>query len=304
MFVLRVLLCSLLMVVSLQGDLPLQNKIVYLVSPPRSLSVAFLRSMQARGDFEVMNEPSQWAYCSIHCKDIARPWFTENALPTFAAVKQKIIEEASRSNVFVKEMSFAVRDFLLQDKDLVKNKNVHFVFLIRNPHHSTISFYKKAEIVRKDTDKEALVNLLGYKTCYETFDYIKREAVNAPCIVLSENLYSDPQGTMQSLCKFLDIPFTDKMLNWSSLGDSFRGEEWSEIKPLEITQLWHGSAIKSSGFGQPAQYLLDGEGKPSFAEIVDEARREVYKTAYFENLPFYQKFFSEQNAQAILKKLL
>lgn len=37
------------------------HKIIYLISPPRSLSTLFLRMMHNRGDFLVMNEPAQYA---------------------------------------------------------------------------------------------------------------------------------------------------------------------------------------------------------------------------------------------------
>ena len=71
-----------------------ENKIVYLISPPRSLSVAFLRMMEARGDFTTMNEPSQWAYNVIENYEMAKPWFKNDAPQTFDEVKQIIFKKA------------------------------------------------------------------------------------------------------------------------------------------------------------------------------------------------------------------
>ena len=195
-----------------------------------------------------------------------------------------------------------MRDFILQDEELVKNENVYFVFLIRNPHHATISFYKKNKVVNNDASKELLTKLIGYEPCYELFDYVKQEAVNAPAIMLSEDLYVAPRATLQSLYKFLDMPFKDQMLQWSDLGDSFVGAEWSEVMQLETAYLWHEDAIKSTSFKQPAQYLVDELGQPTFEEIIEEERRDAYRSAYLEQLPFYNQFFSEQNVSAILKR--
>ena len=126
------------------------NKIIYLISPPRSSSVAFLRMMQARNDFIIMHEPTILAHHFFnHTKEfesgIITEWYNENAPKTFEEVKKQILENACIGQVFVKEMGFAAKDFLVENKDFASAQNVTFVILLRNPHHAIISFYKKVE---------------------------------------------------------------------------------------------------------------------------------------------------------------
>ncbi len=184
-----------------------QNKIIYLISPPRSLSVAFLRMIAARGDFTILHEPSQWAFDSIHYHDLTKDWFRQDAPATFEDVKKKIFTHALTSNVFVKEMSFAVRDFLLQDNELIQDNRVYFILLLRDPHHTVISFYKKTLGVFK-----GFSDVIGYKDAYELFEKIKHQAVHAPLIILSEDLYNSPKETIQKFCDHVGIEFKDSSL--------------------------------------------------------------------------------------------
>ncbi len=270
-----------------------KNKIVYMISPPRSLSVAFLRMMESRGDFKVMNEPSQWAWCSIDQYEKAKKWFKKDAPKTFDEVKKIIFNKAQTSNVFVKEMSFAVKDFLVQDTELLKKDSVYFVFLVRNPHHSVVSFYKKQQLVCKGLEEDELTNLMGYKELYEAFKHIKAHAIHVPCIVLSEDLYLYPERTLKALFDFLVIPFKKSALEWTSLTDNFLGETWDEIKPKNIMQTWHDDAIKSSGFQMPSIYKVDNDGRPTFEEVVNLEHRAICKNAYKKNLYFYNKLLEE-----------
>lgn len=267
-----------------------------MISPPRSLSVAFLRMMQARGDFVVMNEPSQWAYDKIYYKELCESWFKPDTCQTFDEVKTKIFKAAQNSYVFVKEMSFAVEEFLLNDDEMINNPNVHFVFLLRNPHHSVISFYKKSLSV-----PNGLSNLMGYRATYNIFEKIKNRIFTAPFIISTEDLYREPKKMVQALCDKLDIEFKEESLNWENLGNNFEGQEWHETKYKELTHLWHGEAIKSSGFGTPTVYEIDAQGKPTFSEIGNIDHRKAYQEVYEENLHYYEKMM--QDAEFILKPI-
>ena len=58
--------------VSINANDVLNHKIIYLISPPRSLSVALLRAMYERGDFQVISEPSHCVYCFKHYYEITK----------------------------------------------------------------------------------------------------------------------------------------------------------------------------------------------------------------------------------------
>ena len=102
------------------------NKIVYMISPPRSLSVAFTRMVYERGDFDIFLEPSLYAHaCTCHPKVNAK-LFRSVAYPTFDKVKQALYNAAEHRPVFVKEVSFAVGELLLKDPEFVQHENIYF----------------------------------------------------------------------------------------------------------------------------------------------------------------------------------
>lgn len=229
------------------------NKIIYLVSPPRSLSVAFLRMMHARGDFSIMHEPSQPVFNRMHSPDIVQNYFRKNSFQSFYEVKTAILQEVEKHNVFVKEISFAVEDFHLNDAELMKNPHVYFVFLIRNPHHTIISFYKKVAPIF-DQIAYQISDLIGYKSLYSIFKAAKQHAAQAPYIIYTEDLYNNPQETIKRFCQHIGIAFKPESLHWDNLGEHFDGQAWHEAKHKELIHYWHGDAIKSTGFEKPTSY--------------------------------------------------
>lgn len=268
------------------------NKIIYFISPPRSLSVAFMRMMQARGDFIIMHEPSQYAFNRINSTDSVNDWFNENAYKTFDEVKQHIFEYAEHSNVFVKEMSFAVYKFFLNDLAFIQDPRITFVLFIRNPHHTLLSLYKKlkhnfSEIFDSEDTQYSFADIVGYKSLYEILCLIKAHASQSPIILLTEDLYNDPEKTVQNFCNQCDIPFKEDALVWQDLGADFSGtEEWHEIKKSDRTHYWHDNAIRSSGFGKPSEYEVDEYGNPTFSEVNPE-HLQICIESYKENLHYY-----------------
>lgn len=266
-----------------------ENKIIYLISPPRSLSVAFLRMMEARGDFKIMHEPAMSPYVFLD-PNLTADWMKPDAFKTFAEVKQKISENAQVSNVFVKEISFSAQKYLHEDSALVTNPNVYFVFLLRDPHHVVISYYKKKPYLQ-----DSMSHQIGYQATYEIFKDIQAKAINAPLIILSEDLYSKPKETVEKFCKHVGISFLEKSLHWEDLGEEFSGHvAWGESKYKHITHHWHGDAIRSTGFGTPNKYAIDSNGKPTFQEIIVEEHKQACIKAYSENLMYYNKLLASK----------
>ncbi|MBS0606670.1 MAG: hypothetical protein AB7H48_08400 [Parachlamydiales bacterium] len=263
------------------------HKIVYLVSPPRSLSVGFLRMMQARGDFKIYHEPTINAHHLMNQHLFCRDWYREKAFQTFEEVKKAIFKE--ESNVFVKEMSFSLLTFI--DEDLIKNENVYFVFLFRDPHHAIISLYKKIGSIVEDFH-----DAVGYEAAYEIFQKIVENKARRPLILFSEELASKPKEVIVQFCNYVGVPFDENSLTWPSLGENFSGyHEWHECKKTELTQHWHGNAIQSTQFGPLTTYQIDSQGNPTFSEIQDLSDREECKKAYIKALPYYL-FFKDRAA--------
>lgn len=259
------------------------HKIVYLISPPRSLSVAFMRMIQARGDFTIFHEPSQYAYCKNEDLTVIDS-FNKNAPATYTSVKQHIFNAAESNNVFVKEMSFAVYKNLLQDQDLMHDPRVYFVFLLRNPHHTILSWYQRQRAMGFDPR----LDLINYGECYDLFNYVYSHAKHRPLVILSEDLYTHSTQTIQSFCNHVDIPFLEEALSWKDLGAEFTGQqEWHEIKIPAVTHTWHADAIRSTGFRQPSHYDTDAHNNPTFTEIDNLEDRIMCKKAYEYNKKYY-----------------
>lgn len=265
------------------------NQIIYLISPPRSLSVAFMRMMEARGDFQIFNEPSQFAYVTAADRDYALTWFDPSSYQTFEEVKHAIFTAAKKTNVFVKEMSFAAEKFLLEDPLFIQNENIHFVFLMRNPHHTVMSFYNKSNQIF-----DLMTYFIGYEPLYNIYKKVKSEAKQKPIIILSEDLYSHPEETIQTLCSRLEIPYRPEALHWESLDHTFNAKEkWHELKTPQLTFHWHSDAMQSTHFGAPHNYKVNDHGEPTFEEIEDPIHREACIKAYEHNLFYYQLVLQE-----------
>lgn len=260
-----------------------EHPIVYFISPPRSLSVAFLRMIHARKDFTIFHEPSQWAWNKFNHYELTQSWFKKDIPQNFEQVKQEIFDAAQQTAVFVKEMSFAVEEFLLKDQELITKSNVYFVFLLRNPHDVTISFYRKTTKMF-----DGFSETIGYKACYNIFEHINHHAINKPIILFTEDLYSNPEATVKKFCDHIGIPFKEESMHWENLGTDFTGTEWHEIKHSQFTHHWHGEAIYSTKFGKPATYKIDAQGHPTFEEIQNIQDREHCIRAYLDNLPYYK----------------
>ncbi len=266
------------------------QKIVYLVSPPRSLSVGFLRMMEARGDFKIYHEPTISPYHQAMGFTFSKDWFKPGAFQTFDEVKESLFKE--NSNVFVKEMSFSLEMFL--DEDLTQRPNVYFIFLLRDPHSTVVSLYKKIIAIVNDlSEVKDFEEAIGYEAAYNIYQKIIKAGARQPLVLLSEDLAASPKEIVQQVCDYVEIPWKEEALNWENLGSVFDGqEEWHEGKrDAAIIQHWHGDAIRSTQFQPLGSYDVDSVGTPTFHEVRNQDR-ERCKKVYSYSLPFYN-FFRE-----------
>lgn len=267
----------------------LPHKIIYLISPPRSLSVAFTRMMSARGDCAVFNEPSQ-AIFNKKLNTALIDVFLDTAPQSFQEVKDQLYQAAQERIVFAKEMSFAVDDFLLHDDAFLKNEQVHCVFLMRNPHHSLLSLYKGLNDYVRDFEIIA-----GFEQLHMIFEHVKSHAANKPVILCTEDIYQKPEQTVRAFCAAVDIPFIPEALKWQILGTNFNAQaEWHEIKNNEGMYHWHGDAMNSTGFSNPHVYAVNEAGEPTFEEVREE-HKELVTKMYQKSLKFYRLMKNEQD---------
>lgn len=263
-----------------------QGKIVYLISTPRSCSTVCLRMMEASGEFLVMNEPAIYPFITANQVDreLTQGWFRGPSYESYDLMKQHILQLSTESNVFVKEICFFVDHFLLNDEEFVTNPNVQFVFLIRNPHNTIVSYYKKHRRIVPNFS-----HYVGCRTSYTIYNEIKDRVKNPIIILSAEELCNSPYDTAQQLFTDLSIPFHDSCLHWKDLGEEFSGiVEWNEVKIPEMLYHWHDHAIHSTGFEPITENSVDEAGNPTFEEIANESDRAECFKMFKENDPFYQ----------------
>lgn len=270
------------------------HKIVYLVSGPRALSTLFMRMMYSRGDFTVFSEASLCAYDRIHYPEYTKQWFRDGALDTYEQVKEAIYAAHTKGNVFVKEMSFSAYEFLQQHPEMISDPAVHFVFLVRDPHHTAISLYRKAgEIV------PGMSNILGLEKLYDIYNQVKKSNPNEARVIFSEDFYTFPKRTMATVWMQLGLPYSDKAFSWEKNDGVFDPTKWNDQKRPQFVEHWHDRAIFSDKMELPNHYGVDAEGQPTFHEICSLKDREGMRQVYLENLPFYKKFREEKSDEPV-----
>lgn len=300
------------------------HKVIFFISPPRSLSTAFLRMMYERKDFSIMHEQSQWAWHKSAGRDFAAQWFItkgekvrqnanvggnpfseeavetnnqkEVAPATYAEFKRRIFKRAEKENVFVKEISWSVHKFLLDDTELLSNPNVYFVFLLRFPHPCLISMYKKLGDIEHIYPVHNLPfdYMVGYQASYAIFEHLKQHGIRKPLIICAEHLYEKTEETIRQFCDYAGIPFKPESLHWQKLGNNINlQQEWGEIKGQASSQYWNGVAIASSGFTKPTEYKVDALGVPTFEEI-QQKHKTICLNAYHKNMEYYQLMMQDR----------
>lgn len=276
-------------------DTQAEHPIVILISPPRSCSTAFLRMMHARGDFVCLHEHMTVVYGLSHHYDIVKDWYRKemNIPQSYADITKTITTAAEKSPVFAKEMTIPVDEFLQQQPDFLTKKNVFFIFLVRNPHHSIVSFYKGHD----EKIFGEFPTWISTKSTHALFEKIKTTGYNQPLIVCAEDLYTNPEQTAKGVCKYLSLSFVPSMINWRKLSNDFTGaQDWHELKVKDVNNHWHSKAIESTQFTKPTQYAVDTQGQPTFEEVTNLEDKETCKKIYEESMKYYNLLLAEKDS--------
>lgn len=272
------------------------HKMVILVSTPRSLSTLFLRMMSARGDFEVYNEPGMATFQRFIVEKSPLDDLCPDAIPTFDTLVQQLVRARQADNIFVKEMFFAAREYLATDIFL-KNKDCYFVFLVRNPHHASLSLFKKLCVATGDPQalwdiQRTIPGYMDYASLYAMYQEIRGRASNEPLVVIAEEFAACPRETVERVFEQLSIPMRETCFSWEALDEHQASAVWHDSKKPSSTALWHDRAMKSTQFEQLPTYSLDDQGNPTFEEIGDVALRGAHRWEWLVNQSYYRKFIA------------
>ena len=114
----------------------------------------------------------------------------------------------------------------------------------------------------------------GIEQLYDLFKVVQQCKDRNPVIIDADDMLMNPRGIMEHYCSAVGLPFEESMLTWTP------GviKDWTYNFPLY--QVWHGTAMMSSGFMKPR------ETKPEF-NLSKEAADAIEKA-----LPFYDYMYA------------
>ena len=174
---------------------------IYMWSGPRNLSTALMRSFENREDTKVWDEP----FYAYYLKE------TKKNHP----LANEIINKYETNLEKIIDLVTAEKDFIYFQKHMshhiIKKIPINWItkgincFLIRHPKEVLLSYIKKNDLIDS--------NDLGYPAQLRLFNYIKTS--NKKILVIdAKDLSEKPEIILKKICKKINIPFTEKMLNW------------------------------------------------------------------------------------------
>jgi len=170
-------------------------------SGPRNLSTALMRSFENREDTKVWDEP----FYAYYLKE------TKKNHP----LANEIINKYETNLEKIIDLVTAEKDFIYFQKHMshhiIKKIPINWItkgincFLIRHPKEVLLSYIQKNDLIDS--------NDLGYPAQLRLFNYIKTS--NKKILVIdAKDLSEKPEIILKKICKKINIPFTEKMLNW------------------------------------------------------------------------------------------
>ena len=232
-------------------------------SGPRNISTALMRSWEARGDCGVTDEPL-YAHYLLETK-LNHPGADEvmNSQPTDWHV---VCDELSGPGPEGKEIWYQkhMAHHLLSHIERDWMQDVRHCFLIRDPAAVVASYAKRRD--------EVSLRDLGYQDLIEIFNYVTDDLDQAPIVVDSQDLLREPAKVLHSLCRELEVEYTEKMLSWEP-GLRESDGVWAKH--------WYNSVEKSTGFAPYEENAID---YPDRLEAVVNEAREYYEFLWEQRL--------------------
>ena len=202
-------------------------------SGPRNISTAMMRSFENRPDTAVIDEPFYAAY--LAATGIDHPLREESlaSQPTdWREVVQIILGPApgDRAIFYQKHMTH----HMLPQFGREWTGEMRNAFLIRAPEDVLASYVaKRSEVALED---------IGFVQQREIFDREADRLGGAPPVIDAADVLHHPRAALSALCRALDIPFTEQMLQWPP-GRRATDGAWAPA--------WYDAVERSTGFAPP-----------------------------------------------------
>lgn len=172
-------------------------------SGPRNLSTALMRSFENRNDTFVWDEPFYAYYLKETKKN--HP-LKKEIIHKYETKINKLIylvsQNKSNKKIFYQKH---MTHHILEKTPIEWINNGINCFLIRDPKDVINSYIKKNQLNE--------INDLGFPMQKKLFNYVLING-QQPIVINADDLASNPKKILSVLCNILEIPYTNKMLNW------------------------------------------------------------------------------------------
>ncbi|MFA6303126.1 MAG: hypothetical protein WC627_08355 [Legionella sp.] len=265
---------------------PNDNKLIVVLSNPRSNSTVSVRIWEARhDDFVIMCEPGVLAYNKEMLTAQQRPELTEKlfewGMPTFNEVRKTITQELQNHDVFIKDTVFAAKHYLNTELPGISSPSSSFFFLLRDPADGLVSNYKVLPISMDENLRDAW----SYEHMFHLYQNIKQLNKNVH-LIRSQDLINNPEETVQMMCQKAKVEYKPSCLQWDPLIDKREIGTYCRFVPN-----WQDTVALSSGIDKnlsQSKAKRDANNAPTFEEI-PPAHREGYIEFYNEQIRYYRQ---------------
>jgi hypothetical protein len=244
------------------------NPIIFLWAHPRSMSTAVERIMRERGDLDCLHEPFLHYYYQHRSKK-PLPHFERKAdhPGSYEETRDYILARAETSPVFAKDMSYYVIPEILQDVEFCRR--IRHCFLIRNPEHAILSYYR--------LDSEVTLQEVGIEQQWLHLQGLHALGIEDSIVLEAEAVQSDPATSMRLFWQALGLDYSASALSWDQ-GTS--PEDWQYVSG------WHQGVMASSGISG----LSKADKQARSIEFEQHCRQAPQLARYLQHhLPYYRK---------------
>ncbi len=249
------------------------HPIIALWSHPRSMSTATERIMRERGDLVCFHEPFMYDYY-VHRKVRQMPHFNvEQGHPqTYAEVREMLLEQAQKSPVFFKDMSYYVMPHILSDMQF--SESLVNCFLIRNPVATIASYFR--------LDPDVTCEEIGLEAQCRHYEALAVTSQIQTVVIQAEDIRNNPRSLLRTLWASIGLTDAEHALRWRNESP----KDWQQVEG------WHGEVMNSTGIRPLGATELDQQTH----EFEQMSNRYPRMLDYLEHhLPYYETL----KAQAI-----
>lgn len=235
------------------------NKLLVLWAPPRSLSTAFARVMDARGDFIVLHEP----LCDLAAGHAFEYEFEGEVrrIKSPQVLFGHVRELLSKGNVFIKDTcEFAYPNAIGTEGYPV---DAQHLFMLRDPEQVINSHYAMNPALTSEQ--------VGYRHLHDLYCAVKASCTRSPIILDADELVLEPDRVISAFCRKVGIEEKPEALHWQA----------GHRRIWQRTRHWHEDAAQSTS--------IKPRHKTYAVRVDNDLRLQAF---YEDNLVAYRKLLS------------